>query len=127
MKQKGFAPIFIIIIVLIAIGGAYYFGTKKGDVTPTPTLTPSSVETNLPSQTTPTPKPTANPTTNPNVKVLKYSLPNGWLTITNASSTFEVGYNPKTTILDSDLPANTVAFLRQRSDSNLGYFHCLWK
>lgn len=36
MRQKGFAPILIIILVVIAIGGAYYFGTKKGNILPTP-------------------------------------------------------------------------------------------
>ena len=41
MKQKGFAPIFVLIAVLIiaAIGGVYYFGTQK---VPTPVVTPQN-------------------------------------------------------------------------------------
>jgi len=65
VRQKGFTPILIVIIIaLIAIAGAYYFGTNKGNSIPTPVGTPFLVATNSPTQTTPTIKPTANPTTN---------------------------------------------------------------
>ena len=51
MRQKGFALILIVIILaLIGIVAAYYFGTRKGNIIPSPTkITPST---------------TANPTTN---------------------------------------------------------------
>jgi len=43
--QKGFAPVLIIILVLIALVGAYYFGTKKGNILPTPSQTPIQITT----------------------------------------------------------------------------------
>jgi hypothetical protein len=57
VKQKGFSPIIVIIILaLIGIVGAYYFGINKGNVLPTPTQTPTQI--------TPTTKPTIDPTAN---------------------------------------------------------------
>ncbi len=73
MRQKGFIPILIVIIIaLAAIAGAYYFGTKKGNIIPTPTEAPSLVATNLPTQTTPTVKPTIDPTANWKTFTSKY-------------------------------------------------------
>lgn len=55
MRQKGFVPILIVIVIaLVAIAAAYYFGTQKVSILPTATITPI--------QATPTTKPTADPT-----------------------------------------------------------------
>jgi hypothetical protein len=77
VRQKGFTPILIILLVLIAIGGAYYFGTKKGSIIPIPTqiTTPTATSTNI--QTTATIKPTTDLTANWNIKtystyIIKY-------------------------------------------------------
>ena len=55
MKQKGFAPIIIIVLVAIVASGVYFLGTKNILKLPTsfslPTISPSP---------TPTPDPTAN-------------------------------------------------------------------
>lgn len=48
MKQKGFAQILIIILLLVVLGGVIYFGTKQGKVTthavqtPVPSATPDA-------------------------------------------------------------------------------------
>ena len=83
MRQKGFAPILIIILVLIAIGGAYYFGTKKGNIIPTPTQSPVTVASNAPAPITPTTKPTTDPTANwktyeNNVYHYSFKYPPSW-------------------------------------------------
>jgi hypothetical protein len=63
VKQKGFIPILIVIIIaLVAVAGAYYFGTLKRDALPIPTQTPSPIATNTPIQVLPTTKPTTDPT-----------------------------------------------------------------
>jgi hypothetical protein len=63
MRQKSFIPIIIVIILAIAgIVGAYYFGSKKTNIIPVPSETPSAVATNTPTQTDPTVKSTTDPT-----------------------------------------------------------------
>ena len=63
--QKGFAPLIIVIILaIVGIVAAYYFGSMKGNVLLAPTQTPTSVTTNAPSQITPTTKPTSDSTAN---------------------------------------------------------------
>jgi hypothetical protein len=82
VKQKGFARILIVIILaIIGIAAAYYFGTQKGNVLPTPTQTPTSVATNSPTQIAPTVKPTVDLTAN-------------WKTYTNQSENYVVKYPP---------------------------------
>jgi hypothetical protein len=81
VRQKGFAPILVILLVLIAIGGAYYLGTKKGNILPVSTQTPVSVATNISTQASPTAKPSADPTAS-------------WKTYTNAEFGFSVKYPP---------------------------------
>jgi hypothetical protein len=80
MRQKGFVPILIIIIIaLVAIIGSYYFGTKKGIIIPTPTETSSLVTTNAPTQKTPAVKPSTNWKVYLNISA-KYSIkyPTDW-------------------------------------------------
>jgi len=78
--QKGFAPLIIVIILaIVGIVAAYYFGSMKGNVLLAPTQTPTSVTTNAPSQITPTTKPTSDPTTN-------------WQSYTNSKYSFSFKY-----------------------------------
>lgn len=42
MKQKGFSPIFVIFIVLVLVGGWYYFGSSNKNRSQTPIATPIS-------------------------------------------------------------------------------------
>lgn len=69
MRQKGFAPILIIVILaLVGIIGAYYYETQKGNAVPIPSLAPMATST--PTPKTPAPKvstsvPTSIPTTEP--------------------------------------------------------------
>lgn len=87
MRQKGFAPILIILVALIAIGGAYYFVKQKGNILNTLTPVPSPIANVIPTQATLTTKPTANPTANltPKPTVLPVSLysTNGWTMVGN--------------------------------------------
>lgn len=46
MKQRGFAPILILLVVLL-IGGAYYFGKVKKDKAPIVSVSPSPVGMSL--------------------------------------------------------------------------------
>ncbi|KKR40546.1 hypothetical protein A2594_02535 [Candidatus Woesebacteria bacterium RIFOXYD1_FULL_41_28] len=77
MRQKGFVPILIVIILALAgIGGAYYFGMMEGNSLPVTIQTPSPVATSTPNATptskisipTPTVKPTPTPTATPVVR-----------------------------------------------------------
>jgi hypothetical protein len=80
VRQKGFAQILVIIMLLILVGaGAYYFGTKKESILLIPTQTPSSIATNTPTQVTPTTKPTTDPTAN-------------WKTYLNISANYSIKY-----------------------------------
>ena len=90
MRQKGFAPIIINIIVLIAIGGVFYFRMKKGSALPTPTQTPSSATTNVPTQVITTTKPTVGSTAN-------------WKTYQNDKYGFSFRYDPKLNFQPSDI------------------------
>lgn len=76
MRQKGFVPILIVIVLALAgIAGAYYFGMKEGNPLSVPTQTPSPAATGTPNATptskitipSPTVKPvlTATPTSTP--------------------------------------------------------------
>lgn len=108
MRQKGFAPILIIFLVLIAIGGAYYFGTKRGNVFPTPTQTPTSITTSTPTQITPTVKPTADPTAN-------------WKTYANSSYSYQIKYPSDWSVIreDKDKPAfKTIVQLTPNNSTN---------
>lgn len=83
MKKNGFVTILVIIIfAVIGIVSAYYFGTKKGNILPITTQTPSSIATNSPTQTTSAIKSTTSPTAN-------------WKTYTNNTYDFVIKY-PKT-------------------------------
>lgn len=55
MRQKGFTPILIILIVLILICGMYYFRMKKNNIIPTLIPTSSSIRTAIFTRTTPFP------------------------------------------------------------------------
>lgn len=69
MRQKGFAPILILVVLaLVGIIGAYYYGSQKGNAAPSPS--PIALATSTPTSKTPTPKvltpaPTFVPTTEP--------------------------------------------------------------
>jgi hypothetical protein len=84
VRQKGFAPILIILIALIAVAGAYYLGTKKGNLSPALTPLPT-IATNTPSQVSPA----TNPTTEPAVNWESYQAPK-----TEFSKAFTLYYPP---------------------------------
>ena len=65
--------------MLIAIGGAYYFGTQKSNIFPTSTQTSTPVAIGTPTQFVPTDKPTTDPTAN-------------WKTYTNTQYGFSFKY-----------------------------------
>lgn len=77
MREKGFAQILIIILALIAIGGAYYFGTQKNNVLTTPVQSSVPAVTEATTQASPTTDPTAN-----------------WKTYTNTQYGFTFKYPP---------------------------------
>jgi hypothetical protein len=86
-NSKGFAPIIILILLVLVGVGAYYFGTLKNKIvsvisTPTPVVSaqPSSSPIVIP-----TAKPTVKPTTDPTVNWKTYKnpdfsfkYPSGW-------------------------------------------------
>ena len=84
MKQKGFAPIIIIVLVAIVASGVYFLGTKNILKLPTsfslPTISPSP---------TPTPDPTAN-----------------WKTYTNYEYGYSVKYPSDWKVIEAK-PSNT--------------------
>lgn len=95
MNQKGFAPVLILVGVVIAtaIGGAYYLGIKK----PTPPTTPTPIVTSQPPQAT----------TNPSQNIddwqeftneqfnFSFKYPSGWIVKT------QEGINSLTTTITS--------------------------
>lgn len=78
MKQKGFAPIIILILLVLVGVGVYYFGTikNKSVSTPVASVQPSS---------SPLAKPTTDPTAN-------------WKIYSNQSLGFELKYPPSVKI-----------------------------
>lgn len=102
--QKGFAPIIILvgILVIAAIGGVFYLGkqtskpTQTQQVTSQATPTPTqdvSRERNL-SVASPTPNSSTSKPLDTKITVLSYSLPKGWVTITDKTGYIEIGYDP---------------------------------
>lgn len=102
--QKGFAPIIILvgILVIAAIGGVFYLGKQTSKptqpqqvispMTPSPTQDVSrgqNVSVVSPTPNNSTPKPLDTKRT-----ALNYSLPKGWTTITDKTGYIEVGYDP---------------------------------
>lgn len=99
--QKGFAPVQILVVVLILIlvgGGTYYLGKSQTPkpqtqnpvvVSPTlqPTTTPSSTQ-----NTSVLPLPSAT-SVSKSVNNIEYSLPSGWKKIIDTSGRLEVGYD----------------------------------
>jgi len=77
VKQNGFAPILILIAIVVvgAIGGAYYLGTKKAPEPQTSTTSSPAV------QTTPSPSSTPDETAD-------------WKTYTNTKIGFVIKYPP---------------------------------
>jgi hypothetical protein len=85
VKQKGFASLIIIIILTLVgvVGYLAYQNTQLRNVLPTPTQSPISVATNLPTQTIPTVKPTTDPTASwkehtDGSTFLKVKYPSSW-------------------------------------------------
>lgn len=84
MRQKGFVPILIVVIIaLVAVAGAYYFGAKKGNLTPTTSevlsTPPPIMVVNNPTPrptilTQATPTPTSTPTPVPTTGKLTANL-----------------------------------------------------
>ncbi|KKT34020.1 MAG: hypothetical protein UW22_C0085G0001, partial [Candidatus Gottesmanbacteria bacterium GW2011_GWB1_44_11c] len=59
---------------------------------------------------TDTPASTPTPTSASNVKILKYTLPDGWQTVQDLSGQFEIGYDPET--MKSD-PKDSLIYLEK--------------
>lgn len=129
--QKGFAPILILIGILVIMAvasGAYYFGksqTPKPQIqnpvvvspTPQPTIVPSSIPA---TSLAPTTKPTDSNKTTAD-KVLFYQLPAGWQTAKNQNQDFEVGFNPQTMRIYPTVSSNQVWIEIQRPQPLQGY------
>ena len=121
INQKGFAPILIIVALLVfggGIGGAYFLGTQTKAPLPSPSLTPSQSPSSIPTPTsTPSQAPVPSVSPSPQVSVinahviatpppvvktelkitstvLNYALPSGWKTLNSSNNSFQVGYDP---------------------------------
>lgn len=81
MREKGFAPLIIVIMLALVgvVGYLAFQNTQLRKVLPTPTQTPSSTASITATQVTPTVKPTADPTAN-------------WKTYLNTSSKYSIKY-----------------------------------
>lgn len=96
MKQKGFSPLIIILIVTLVAAGAYYLGSKNI----------ISLNLNLPGASS-APSPTIPPTSTPTpsapqliVTTEAPSLPTGWQTYQNTQYGFEISYPSEYQALD---------------------------
>lgn len=114
MNQKGLSQILVILLVVIAMGGAYYLGTQK--ITniniSSPTKIPGSQETPDPTVLPTSPNPTQNPapTTTPNPTFSNSSNPNAPTSIKiaypNGGESFKVGDNVHITWSSNNLSKN---------------------
>ncbi len=114
MRQKGFAPILILIIIVLVAGGAYYFGTLK--IKPKPQVIPTTVpsvkpainlETSVPVTQT-TIKPTTDPTAN-------------WKTFNHSTGNYQFKYPPEwSAVIDQNATADTLFGPNASSKSGLG-------
>lgn len=84
MKQKGLAPILIVVLIAVALGGYLIYSQQTK---PTPPLPKPAIVPQTP-QATPVPSPIPNETTN-------------WKTYTNTKEGYSVGY-PKEVSLEED-------------------------
>ncbi len=96
-NRKGFTPIIILVVVLIlaAIAGAFYLGTKKGTVVYSPTSTPISYPNPSPTiSISPTLNPTANLKTYTSPNNFNFQYPTPWILTTKTVKKGEVANDP---------------------------------
>lgn len=95
MRQKGFAQIFVVMILLVFVSaGAYYFGTKKENVLPILEPTPSSTSTDSSTPVTSTTEQTTDPTAN-------------WKTYKNSQYGYQISIPKTWNIKEEYSPANS--------------------
>lgn len=106
MMQKGQTAILILvgILVIAAIGGAFYLGKQTSpksqpqsqevtsQATPSPTQDVNR-EQNV-SAASPTPSSSTPKPLDTKITVLSYSLPKGWVTVADKTGYIELGYDP---------------------------------
>lgn len=113
-NQKGFAPLIIILVILLGIGGVYYFG-KLSPNESVDTTSPIATVSSLP-VATPTPETVS---ASVNAVVLNYLLPSGWQTTTDSTNTFKVGFDPATQ--DAKNENGTLGITNKNLDNNQYY------